>query len=67
MVTIQFQFSILDEAIITRNNIKGTVKGLYIDEDSIKLAFVEYATTDGKIIKDYFRESALRVPDGTGW
>lgn len=66
MVTIQFRFSILNDVIIMRNNIRGTVKGLFSDEDSIRYALVEYATSNGTILTKYFREDVLRTPDSDG-
>ncbi len=66
MQTVQFNFQTGQDVVINRTGIKGTVKSLYIDEDGIKYAFVEYADVGGRIQDKYFREDKLRELDGSG-
>lgn len=61
MLTVEFPCGIGSEVTIKLTRVVGAVKGWMIDEDGVKMAWVEYADANKAIRSDWIREGELTV------
>ena len=58
-MTIEFKFATGHTVTIAPNGLTGKVVGLYVDQDGIKMANVQYSDSSRAVHCEYFRESEL--------
>jgi hypothetical protein len=57
--TVEFPVAIGEKVKILANGVIGEIKGLYCDPDGVRWANVQYATTSGEVIEEWFRMTEL--------
>ena len=57
--TVTFAFEPNQAVLIKASGVRGKVRGLYLDRDGIKSAYVEYFSGTNQKLTDYFRENEI--------